>query len=48
MLGNGILRYFAVDKRTGEVESTGDLTIVRGKELDQVRAWLLHSHCGGR
>ena len=40
-LGNGILGYFAVDKRTGAVE----LTSVKGKELDRVRAWLLPAHC---
>lgn len=48
VLGNGILGYFAVDKRTGEVESTGDFTSVKGKELSRVRTWLLHSRCGGK
>lgn len=44
-LGNGILGYFSVDKRTGEVESTVDFTTVKGVELDRVRAWLLHARC---
>jgi hypothetical protein len=34
VLGNGILGYFAVDKRTGEVEFTSDFTTVKGKELE--------------
>jgi hypothetical protein len=46
VLGNGILGYFSVDKRTGEVESTGDFTTVKGVELDRVRTWLLHARCG--
>jgi hypothetical protein len=48
VLGNGILGYFAVNKRTGEVESTGDFTTVKGKELDRVRTWLLRAHCGSK
>ena len=48
VLGNGILGYFSVDKRTGEVESTGDFTTVKGVELDRVRTWLLHARCGHR
>lgn len=46
VLGNGILGYFSVDKRTGEVESTGDFTTIKGVELDRVRTWLLHARCG--
>ena len=45
VLGNGILGYFAVDKRTGDVESTSDFTPVKGKELGRVQAWLRHAHC---
>lgn len=45
VLGNGILGYYAVDKRTGEVESTGDFRPVKGKELGRVQVWLRHSHC---
>jgi len=47
-LGNGILGYFVVDKRTGQVESMDDFTTVKGKELDRVRTWLLHAHCGAQ
>jgi hypothetical protein len=45
VLGNGVLGTFTVDKRTGEVKSTGDFTPISGKELDRVRAWLVHAHC---
>jgi hypothetical protein len=45
VLGNGILGTFVVDRRTGEVESIGDFTPVKGKELDRIRGWLLHAHC---
>jgi hypothetical protein len=45
VLGNGVLGTFAVDRRTGEVESTGDFTPVKGQELTRVRMWLLHAHC---
>lgn len=48
VLGNGILGYFAVDKRSGEIESTGDFTTVKGVELDRVRTWLLHARCGSK
>jgi hypothetical protein len=44
-LANGILGYFAVDKRTGAVESTVDLEAVHGKELSRVQGWLRHAHC---
>jgi hypothetical protein len=45
VLGNGILGYFAVDKRSGEVESTTDFTSVNGKELSRVQAYMRRSHC---
>jgi hypothetical protein len=45
VLGNGILGYFAVDKRTGSVESVGDFTPVEGKELARVQKWMRHAHC---
>jgi hypothetical protein len=48
VLGNGVLGTFSVNRHTGEVESTGDFTTVKGRELDRVRAWLLHSHCAPR
>lgn len=48
VLGNGILGTFVVNRHTGEVESTGDFTTVKGKELNRVRAWLLHAHCASR
>jgi hypothetical protein len=44
-LGNGILGYFSVNRRTAEVKSTVDFTPVNGKELERIRAWLLHAHC---
>jgi hypothetical protein len=44
-LGNGILGYFAVNKRTGEVKSTVDFALVTGKELERIRAWLFHARC---
>lgn len=45
VLNNGILGAFVVNKHTGEVESTGDFTTVKGKELNRVRAWILHERC---
>lgn len=48
VLGNGMLGTFAVNRHTGEVESTGDFTAVTGQELKRVRAWLLHAHCASR
>jgi hypothetical protein len=47
-LGNGILGYFAVNKRTGEVKSTVDFTSVTGKELERIRTWLFHAHCSSK
>ena len=44
-LGNGILGYFAVDKRTGLVESISDFTPVNGMELARVQNWMRHAHC---
>jgi hypothetical protein len=44
-LGNGDLGYFIVDKQTAEVQSLGDLSTVKGKELGRVQALLRHSHC---
>ncbi len=48
VLGNGILGTFTVNRHTGEVESTGDFTTVKGNELNRVRVWLLHAHCASR
>ena len=45
VLGNGILGYFAVDKRSGAVESLSNFTPVKGSELQRVQAWLRHAHC---
>jgi hypothetical protein len=45
VLGNGILGYFAVDKRTAIVESTSDFTPVEGKELMRIQGWMRHAHC---
>ncbi len=45
VLGNGILGYFAVDKRSGAVESTSDFSPVSGRELSRVQALVRHSHC---
>lgn len=44
VLGNGILGYFAVDRRSAGVESLADFSPVTGKELERVQAWLRHSH----
>lgn len=44
-LGNGILGYFAVDKRTAVVESLGDFTPIKGRELMRVQSWLRNGHC---
>lgn len=44
-LGNGLLGYFAVDKRTADVESNVDFTPVKGKELGRVQGWMRHEHC---
>jgi hypothetical protein len=44
VLGNGILGTFVVNRHTGEVESIGDFTTVKGKELNRIRGWLLHAH----
>jgi hypothetical protein len=44
VFGNGILGYFAVDKRTGDVESLSDFTPVNGKELMRVQTWMRLSH----
>ena len=45
VLGNGILGNFAVDKRSAEVQSLGDFTPVRGRELQRVQSWMRHGHC---
>jgi hypothetical protein len=45
-LGSGILGYFAVNKRTGEVQSTVDFRSVNGNVLDHIRALLIRTHCG--
>jgi hypothetical protein len=45
VLGNGILGYFAVDKRTASVESTSDFTPVKGKELARIQVWIRNIHC---
>lgn len=45
VLGNGILGTFIVNRHTGEIKSMGDFATVNGKEMDRVRAWLLHVHC---
>ena len=44
-LGNGIIGYFAVDKRSGAVISFADFTSVDGKELRRVQQWMRHAHC---
>jgi hypothetical protein len=48
VLGNGILGYFAVDKRTGEIKSATDFSSIDGKELARVRKWLRKEHCIGK
>ncbi|MGB9406835.1 MAG: hypothetical protein WCA89_04815 [Terracidiphilus sp.] len=45
VLDNGILGYYAVDKRSGVVESITDFTRVNSKELSRIQAWMRHSHC---
>jgi len=45
VLGNGILGSFAVDKRSGAVESLSNFTPVRGSELQRVQSWMRHGHC---
>ncbi len=45
VLGNGILGYFAVDRRTASVESTSDFAPVNGKELTRVQVWIRRIHC---
>jgi hypothetical protein len=45
LLGNGILGYFAVDKRTASVAFVGDFTPVRGKELARIQEWMRRAHC---
>jgi hypothetical protein len=45
VLGNGILGYFAVDRRTASVEFLGDFTPVKGKELARVQQWIRNAHC---
>ena len=44
-LGNGILGYFAVDKRSGLVESISNFIPVNGMELSRVQNWIRHAHC---
>jgi|ERR1700743_1484766 hypothetical protein len=43
VLGNGIIGYFAVDKRNGTVESMADFTPVNGMELRRVQNWMRHA-----
>jgi hypothetical protein len=45
VLGNGVLGYFAVDRRTASVEFLGDFTLVKGKELARVQQWIRNAHC---
>jgi len=45
VLGNGIMGYFAVDKRSGSVELLGDFAEVKGGELGRVQEWLRKEHC---
>ena len=44
-LGNGILGYFVVDKRNGEVQSLNNFSPVSGGELQHVQSWMRHGHC---
>ena len=43
-LDNGLLGYFAVDRRTGAVTSLADFSTVRGAALSRLRA----AFCAGR
>jgi hypothetical protein len=43
-LGNGILGYFAVDKRSGLAESISNFTPINGMELSRVQNWMRHAH----
>jgi hypothetical protein len=45
VLGNGILGSFAVNKRSGAVESLANFTPVRGSELQRIQSWMRHGHC---
>jgi hypothetical protein len=45
VLGNGILGYFVVDKRNGEVQSLNNFSPVAGGELQRVQSWMRHGHC---
>jgi hypothetical protein len=44
-LGNGILGYFIVDKRSGVVTSMSNFEEVKEKEFAKIQAWMRKEHC---
>lgn len=44
-LGNGILGYFIVDKRTGVVTSMSDFEEVKESDFSKIQTWMRNEHC---
>lgn len=44
-LGNGILGYYLVDKRSATVTDIRDMSVVKGRELMRVQKLMRHGHC---